>query len=82
MWVYFLKKKYEVFDHLKDFKRHVEKQYGKMIKNLHTNNGGEYVNKDVQHLCDQAGIQLQHIVPYISQQNRVDERRNQFLKDM
>jgi hypothetical protein len=24
-WVYFLRKKYEVFEHLKDFKAHVEK---------------------------------------------------------
>jgi hypothetical protein len=39
-WVYFLRKKYEVFEHLKDFKAHAEKQSGKMIKILCTDNGG------------------------------------------
>jgi hypothetical protein len=39
-WVYFLKKKYEVFEYLKDFKALAEKQSGKGIKILHTNNKG------------------------------------------
>jgi hypothetical protein len=32
-----------------------------------TDNGGEYINKDVQNLCCEVGIQLQHIVPYTPQ---------------
>jgi transposase InsO family protein len=75
-------KKSEVFEHLKDFKVHAETQSRKKIKSLHTDNGGEYVNKDVQHLCDEAGIQLQHIVPYTLQQNGVAERKNRSLKEM
>jgi hypothetical protein len=39
-WVYFLRKKYEVFEHLKDFKAHVEKKSGNMIKILCIDNGG------------------------------------------
>lgn len=81
-WVYFLKQKYEVFSHLKVFKAHVEKQYGKMIKILRTNNGGEFVNKDIQHLCDEAGIEFQHTIPYTPQQNGVAERKNRSLKEM
>lgn len=42
-WVYFSKFKSEVFENLKIFKAHVENQLGKMIKILHTDNGGEYV---------------------------------------
>jgi hypothetical protein len=38
MWVYFLKQKYEVLEHFKEFKAYVEKQSRKMIKILHTNN--------------------------------------------
>jgi hypothetical protein len=63
-WIYFLKKKYEVFQHLKDFKALVETQSRKKIKVLQTDNGGEYVNHDIQNSFHEAGIQLQHTVPY------------------
>jgi hypothetical protein len=66
-WVYFLRQKSEVFEHLKDFKALVETQTRKKIKILRTNNGGEYINKDVQNLCHEAGIQLQHTIPYTPQ---------------
>eukprot|EP00253_Pinus_taeda_P004632 PITA_04632 len=75
-WVYFLKLKSEVFQHLKIFKAHAENQSGKCIKILCTDNGTEYVNKDIENICDEAGIQLQHTVPYTRQQNGVDERKN------
>jgi transposase InsO family protein len=80
--VYFLRKKSKVFEHLKDFKAHAETQSGRKIKILHTDNGGEYVNQDVQHLCSEAGIQLQHTIPYTPQQNGVAERKNRSLKEM
>ena len=57
-WVYFLKLKFEVFQHLKIFKAHAENQSGKRIKILCTDNGTEYVNKDIKNLCDEAGIQF------------------------
>jgi len=40
----------------------------------------EYVNKDIKNICNEAGIQLQHTVPYTPQQNGVAERKNQSLK--
>jgi hypothetical protein len=81
-WVYFLRQKSEVFEHLKDFKALVETQTRKKIKILHTENGGEYINKDVQYLCHEAAIQLQHTVPYTPQQNGVAKRKNRSLKEM
>jgi hypothetical protein len=57
-WVYFLRQKSEAFEHLKYFKALVETQTGNKIKILCTNNGGEYINKFVQNLCREAGIQL------------------------
>jgi hypothetical protein len=63
-WIYFLRKKYEVFQHLKDFKALVETQFGKKIKVLRTDNGGEYVNHEIHNLFHEAGIHLQHTVPY------------------
>jgi transposase InsO family protein len=46
-WVYFLIKKSECFEHLKEFKSLVETQTEKKIKILYTDNGGDYINKDV-----------------------------------
>jgi transposase InsO family protein len=63
-WIYFLRQKSEVFQHLKDFKALVETQSGKKIKVLRTDNGGEYVNHEIHNLCHEAGIQWQHTVPY------------------
>ena len=40
-WVYFLKKKSEVFEKFKDFKASVETATGRNIKALRSNNGGE-----------------------------------------
>jgi hypothetical protein len=40
-WIYFLKKKYEVFDKLKYFKALVENKIENKIKVLRVDNGGE-----------------------------------------
>ena len=55
-WVYFLKQKFEVLEHLKDFKALVETQTRKKIKILRTDNGGDYINKYVHNICRKAGI--------------------------
>jgi hypothetical protein len=81
-WIYFLGKKSEVFQHLKDFKDLVETQFEKKIKILQIDNGGEYVNHEIHNLFHEVGIQLQHTVPYTSQQNGVAKRKNRSLKEM
>jgi hypothetical protein len=40
------------------------------------------VNHKIHNLCHEAGIQLQHTVPYTSQQNGVVEQKNRSLKEM
>ena len=40
-WIYFLKKKVEVFENFLEFKDLVENQTDRKIKVLRTNNGGE-----------------------------------------
>jgi transposase InsO family protein len=80
--IYFLKKNSEVFQNLKYFKALVETQSEKNIKVLRTDNGGEYVNHEIHNLFHEAGIQLQHTVPYTPQKNGVVERKNRSLKEM
>jgi hypothetical protein len=44
-WIYFLRKKLEVFEKFKEFKSLVENQTNKKIKVLRTDNGGEFCGK-------------------------------------
>ena len=55
-WVFFLRHKSEVFEHLKEFKALFETQSGRKIKSMCTKNGGEYINRDVQNIFLEARI--------------------------
>ena len=74
--------KSEVYEIFKDFKVCVDNFSGKNISALSTNNGKEYVNNNLQELCEENGIQMQHIVPYAPQQNGVVECKNRALKEV
>eukprot|EP00253_Pinus_taeda_P006476 PITA_06476 len=63
-WIYFLKKKYEVFDRFKEFKAQVENQTEKKIKVLRTDNGGDFCSKEFEEFCKKCGIAQQNITPY------------------
>ena len=62
-WVHFLKHKFEVFDLFKVFRALVENQFGRKIKILRYENGGEYVKFELIQYCKDAGIQMQHSIP-------------------
>ena len=70
---------YEIFKVLKTL---VENLSRKKIKVLRTDNGKEYVNNNLQHLCEENGTQMQHYVPYTPQQNGVAKNRSRALKEM
>jgi transposase InsO family protein len=63
-WIYFLKAKSEVFARFQEFKALVEKQSGKGIKVLRSDNGGEYSSRQFVDFCAQHGIRRQMTVPY------------------
>ena len=71
-----------MFEQLKIWKAHVENHSGKKIKVLRIDNGKEYVNKNLQQLCEECGIQMQHSTPYTPHQNGMAERKNISLKEM
>ena len=50
-WIYFLKTKGEVFIHFKEFKALVEKQTGRKIRVLRSDNGGEYTDGGFSDFC-------------------------------
>eukprot|EP00253_Pinus_taeda_P027719 PITA_27719 len=81
MWIYFFKKKSEVFDRFKQFKALVENQTEKKIKVLRTYNGGEFCSKEFEEFYKKSGITWQKTTPYTPQQNEVAERMNKTLME-
>jgi hypothetical protein len=65
-WIYFLRKKYEVFQHLEYFKALVETQSRKKIKLLQTDNGGEYVNHEIHNIFHEASVMSPRPSPIVN----------------
>nr|CAN73998.1 hypothetical protein VITISV_043372 [Vitis vinifera] len=64
------------------FKKMVETQSGQNVKVLRTDNGGEYISKEFNVFCQEAGIVHQLTAPYSPQQNGVFERKNRIVMEM
>ena len=47
------------------------------IGQLHTDNGGEFLNEDMEAFCEEIGTKRTYTVPYLSSQNPYAERANQ-----
>ena len=56
VWVYPLKSKDEVFSTFQKFLALVENQSGKKLKGLRTDNGGEYLSREMVDFCAKRGI--------------------------
>jgi hypothetical protein len=80
-WIYFLRKKSEVFDKFKEFKALVENQTEKKIKVLRTDNGGELCGNEFIDFCKKCGIARQKTTPYTPKQNGVAEMMNRTLME-
>lgn len=78
-FVYFLRNKSEVYSKLVEFKTLVENQTGKKLKKIRTDNGSEYINKQVSTFLRNNGIIHQRTVDYTPQQNGVSERANRSI---
>jgi transposase InsO family protein len=77
--IYFLKSKSDTFDKFKEYKAFIEKNIGKHIKILRTDNGEEFESLQFEDFYKSSGIKRQFIVPYNPQQNRVAERKNRTI---
>ena len=55
-WIYFIRKKSDVFEYFKEFKNMVEKKTGKCIKILKSDQGGEYTSGAFESYCKRNGI--------------------------
>lgn len=81
LWVFFLKNKSDVFSTFKDWKILIEKQTGRQVKRLRTDNGLEFCSDEFNSFCKKEGI-LRHLtVPGTPQQNGVAERMNRTIME-
>lgn len=59
-----------------EFKALVEKQTGKKIKAMRSDDGGEYISNGFREFCAKEGIRRELIAPHNPQQNGVAERKS------
>ena len=74
--VFFIASKDLAFDKIKEFVEQTENQFGKRVKILRTDRGGEFVNKKMQGYFRNKGIVHQLTCAYTPEQNGVAERKN------
>ena len=75
-WIFFMRKKDQTFSNFCEFKALVEKESGKQVKALRSNNGGEYISNEFKDLCRKERILRVLIAPHNPQQNGVAKRKN------
>ena len=80
-WVFPLKKKSDALHTFQCFKVTVEKETGKSIKILRTDNGGEYCSTNFENFLIENGIKHETTVPRCPEQNGTTERLNRTLME-
>ncbi|KAG3115761.1 hypothetical protein PI125_g5246 [Phytophthora idaei] len=73
---YFIKNKSDVASKLEEFKAFYQNQCEERLKRLLSDNGTEFVNKNVADICQRNGIVHQRSLPYNFQQNGVAKQMN------
>ncbi|GJX25774.1 retrovirus-related pol polyprotein from transposon TNT 1-94 [Tanacetum coccineum] len=80
-WVKFLRSKDETQEFVVKLLKQLQVGLNKMVRNVRTDNGTEFVNKDLTAFYKSVGITHEKIVPRTPQQNGVVERRNRTLME-
>ncbi|KAK2578817.1 hypothetical protein KPH14_011851 [Odynerus spinipes] len=79
--VYFLKTKDEIFEILETFFTEAERETGRKVISLRTDNGKEYINEKVAQVLLSRSIAHELSPPYVKQCNGMAERENRTLCD-
>ncbi|GJW99595.1 putative RNA-directed DNA polymerase [Tanacetum coccineum] len=66
-------------DRLVDFHKLVKTQFGKLIKRIRCDNGGEFVSNRMNDFYAEQGIILETTCPHMPQQNGIVERKHRHL---
>ena len=76
LWVYILRTKDQVFQVFPKFHALIERETGRKLERLRTDNGGEYTSREFEEYCSNHGIRHEKTVPGTPQHNGVAERMN------
>ena len=79
VWTYTLTKKSDVYETFLEWKAKVERESGKKLKMIRSDNGGEYRSDEFETRFKQEGMQHQLTVPKNPEQNGVAERFNRTI---
>ncbi|KAD7478862.1 hypothetical protein E3N88_01998 [Mikania micrantha] len=82
LWVYLIKQKSDASTNLVYFCNMVERQFGKKIKHLRCDNGGEFTSSQMKDFYGSQGIALETSCRYTPQQNGVVERKHRHLLEV
>ena len=63
-WIFFMQKKDQKFSKFLEFKAMVEKELGKQVKALRSDNGGEDISNEFKNFCSKERIQRKLIAPH------------------
>lgn len=77
-----MKAKSETFATFQEFRTFIEKQTGRHIRALRSDNGGEFDSHQFDDLCRDSGIKRELTVPYNPEQNGVAERKNRTIYEV
>jgi transposase InsO family protein len=75
-FVFPMRCKSDTFRNFQIFLNQAETHTGLKLKNVVSDNGGEFCNKQFKHLFEERGIQHLTSAPYTPQQNPMAERGN------
>ncbi|GJW60689.1 retrovirus-related pol polyprotein from transposon TNT 1-94 [Tanacetum coccineum] len=78
-WVKFLASKDEALDFIIKFLKMIQVRLNAAVRNIHTDNGTEFVNQTLRDYYEHVGISHETSVARTLQQNGVVERRNRTL---
>ncbi|KAM1968538.1 hypothetical protein FF1_044121 [Malus domestica] len=81
VWVLLLKSKDQVLQTFQEFHAMVEREIGKPLKCLRSDNGGEYTSHQFRKYCVKHGIRHEKTVPGTPQHNSVVERMNRTIME-
>ena len=78
-WVYFLKRKDQVFEKFVEWKTLVEIESSETLKILRTDNGGEFTSSEFEAYLKTEGVRHELTIPKTPEQNGNAECMNRFL---
>ncbi|TPX30010.1 DNA-directed DNA polymerase [Synchytrium microbalum] len=81
VWIYCIKTKSQVHSTLENWLKLVQTQFERTVKCLHSDNGGEYINKAMLKSLRLNGMVHRVTTPYTPQQNGVAERYNRTIME-